>query len=472
MAAATLAALGGCDQLPSHAGNPFEAASFPAASRNGAAETPVDALREDAAVYAATYGVSVDEALRRLQLQAAASELNTRLQASHPETFAGLSIEHQPEFRVVARFTRGGAQVLAGAVADPALARVAVAEHAAIPLVQLRRRAEAVYDRLRGRGIDAAVSVDVRANRPEVHVLAASASAARGAVGTDAAVVVVDRLPAREVLIYGGLPITTCTLGFSVQNASGTPGVSTAGHCNDSQSYSGYALTFMGEAWYGSHDVQWHTRSGDTFDPTIKVGGSTRVVTGSKGVAQQVAGEWVCKQGKTTGYTCGNISTTTYCWDNVCTWVRVSGGNTNLSEPGDSGGPWFSGHTAYGTHVYGWGNDSGYMPIDYFSTLGITVRTGPPPPPPLTVELSGYDNIRYTGTHTFEAMPAGGTGTYTYAWTLQRPDGSYAYGSGKTFSIYFPTCEGPEGYNLDVTVTSGAETASAGTVLNVEIYSC
>jgi hypothetical protein len=112
------------------------------------------------------------------------------------------------------------------------------------------------------------------------------------------------------------------------------------------------------------------------------------------------------------------------------------------------------------------------MPIDYFSTLGITVRTGPPPPPPLTVELSGYDNIRYTGTHTFEAMPAGGTGTYTYAWTLQRPDGSYAYGSGKTFSIYFPTCEGPEGYNLDVTVTSGAETASAGTVLNVEIYSC
>jgi hypothetical protein len=91
---------------------------------------------------------------------------------------------------------------------------------------------------------------------------------------------------------------------------------------------------------------------------------------------------------------------------------------------------------------------------------------------PLGVTLDGYDNIRTTGVHTFEAMPTGGTGSYSYAWTLQRPDGSYVYGSGKTFSVYFPTCEGPEAYSLEVAVTSGSETASTGTVLNVEIYSC
>ncbi len=467
--AAALAALSACDQLPSNPHNAFDASLSPV-SRTTAATAPIsDAVREDAAAYAAEYGVGVDEAMRRLRLQSAAGELNARLQAAHPETFAGLTIEHQPEFRVVARFTRNGAEALGSAIADPALARVTVAERAAVPLAQLRRRVEAAYGRVHGRGIEAAAAVNVRGNRPEVHVLAGSAAAARAALGSEAAVVVVDRLPEREVLMYGGLPGSACTLGFSVQNGSGTHGVTTAGHCGNSQSYSGYSLSFQAEAEYGSYDIQWHTRSGDTFDPIIKVGSGTRVITGTRTVSNQASGQWVCKQGITTGYTCGTISNTTYCWSGACTWVYVSGGSTNLSEPGDSGGPWFSGYTAYGTHVFGSGNNSGYMPIDYLSVLGLTVRTGPPP---LSAELYGYDNIRYTGTHTFEAMPAGGNGTYTYYWTLQRPDQSVVHGTGKTFSIYFPTCEGPEGYNLDVAVTSGAETVYAGTTLNVEIYSC
>lgn len=92
---------------------------------------------------------------------------------------------------------------------------------------------------------------------------------------------------------------------------------------------------------------------------------------------------------------------------------------------------------------------------------------------PLGVEISGSDNIRYTGTHTFEAMPTGGASTaYTYYWTLRRPDNSVVHGTNKTFSVNFSTCEGPDGYDLEVAVTSGAETASAGTVLNVEIYNC
>lgn len=91
---------------------------------------------------------------------------------------------------------------------------------------------------------------------------------------------------------------------------------------------------------------------------------------------------------------------------------------------------------------------------------------------PLGVEIDGYDNIRYTGVHTFEAMPTGGAGTYTYYWTMRRPDNSIVHGTDKTFSVYFPTCEGPEGYDLEVAVTAGTETATTGTVLNVEIYSC
>ena len=92
--------------------------------------------------------------------------------------------------------------------------------------------------------------------------------------------------------------------------------------------------------------------------------------------------------------------------------------------------------------------------------------------PPITVWIDGYDNIRTVGTHTFEAMPLGGTGSYTYAWTLERPDGSRVYGTGKTFGVSFPTCEGPSWYNLDVVVSSGSASVAAGTNLNVEIYGC
>jgi hypothetical protein len=88
-------------------------------------------------------------------------------------------------------------------------------------------------------------------------------------------------------------------------------------------------------------------------------------------------GSSVCKYGHTTGYTCGTIDTTSLCNNGSCTYVRVSGGSVNLSEGGDSGGPWFFGNTAYGTHCIGMGNDAGYMPVDYINQgLGVSVYTG------------------------------------------------------------------------------------------------
>ena len=175
--------------------------------------------------------------------------------------------------------------------------------------------------------------------------------------------------------MYGGLSITGCTSGFTVRNSAGTRGVSTAGHCGNSQTLSGVALTFRGESYSGSYDVQWHNASGHTYTNTIKVSTSTRAITGTRARSSQTVGSQVCKQGRTTGYTCGTISTTTYCASGACTWVRVAGNGTNLSEGGDSGGPWFSGNTAYGSHTYGIGNDSAYMPIDYFSGISVTIAT-------------------------------------------------------------------------------------------------
>jgi hypothetical protein len=377
MLVAALALTGACDRLPSEAASPDE----PSQAR----PEIVDGVQQDAAAYAAQFGVSVQEGVRRLYLQDAANALNARLTEEQAATFAGLSIEHTPEFRVTARFTRGGEATIRPYLST-ALRQVVRVEGAQFTLRELESSLEAGYERVRGAGIEAAGGVDVRANRAQVHVLRGRAAAARatlaaartslsGTGAADAAVVEVDALPREEITMYGGLSISTCTTGFTVRNSAGTRGVSTAGHCGNSQTLSGYALTYLGESYSGSYDVQWHNGSGHTFTNTIKVSSSTRAITGTRSRSSQTVGSQVCKQGKTTGYTCGTIVTTSYCASGACTWVHVGGNGTNLSEGGDSGGPWFSGNTAYGSHTYGMGNDSAYMPVDYFSGISVTIAT-------------------------------------------------------------------------------------------------
>jgi hypothetical protein len=291
---------------------------------------------------------------------------------------------------------------------------------ATFPLTALQARLEGVYARVRGRGIEAAGGLNLRANRAEIYVLAPAAAAARAAVPveTGVAVVVVDELPREEVVLYGGLPLSSCTSGFTVQNSSGTKGVSTAAHCGNSQAYAGNWLTFQSEYYTGSYDIQWHTLSGATLQPIIKVGSGTRDIYGTVPRASQVTGAWVCKQGKTTGYTCGTTSSTSYCYNGACTWIYVSGGSVNLSEPGDSGGPWFSGTSAYGSHTAGSGNNSVYMPVDYLSGVGVSVVLGtpPPPPPPLSAGIYGADEVPFSTWCYYSGWASGGVPPYTFGW--------------------------------------------------------
>jgi hypothetical protein len=69
-------------------------------------------LRQDAQHYAAEYGVDLEEALRRLQAMDEIGRLNAALTANEGDTFGGLWVEHEPAFRVVASFTRDGAQTI------------------------------------------------------------------------------------------------------------------------------------------------------------------------------------------------------------------------------------------------------------------------------------------------------------------------------------------------------------------------
>jgi len=165
--------------------------------------------------------------------------------------------------------------------------------------------------------------------------------------------------------------------GFSVKNSSGTKGITTAGHCDNSLSYEGTNLPFQGSLLGGSYDVQWHTAPGFTVRNLMYDGTNNRYVYSTKHRDDQELNEFVCKYGKITGFTCGYIIDKSFDPgpDYIATFIRIHRDGVNLSEGGDSGGPWFSGNTAYGIHTHGIGDDAAYMAVNYISDLGVTVLT-------------------------------------------------------------------------------------------------
>ena len=73
--------------------------------------------------------------------------------------------------------------------------------------------------------------------------------------------------------------------------------------------------------------------------------GTSQPITGA---GNAVVGQSICKSGSTTGVTCGTVQATnvtvTYAEGQVFQMVQ-----TNVcTQPGDSGGSWFSGSTAIG----------------------------------------------------------------------------------------------------------------------------
>ena len=71
-----------------------------------------DVLQRDAESMAEGLGITVEDALRRLQYQPDVGALHVALASSEAETFAGLWIQHDPEYRIVVAFTRNGKRTL------------------------------------------------------------------------------------------------------------------------------------------------------------------------------------------------------------------------------------------------------------------------------------------------------------------------------------------------------------------------
>jgi len=350
--------------------------------------TEEEALARDASSYAADESVSLQEAVRRLQLQEPAGELNAVLTVNERDTFAGAWIQHDPEFRIIVQFTRDAEATIAPYIEGGPLADIVEVRTAAVTLADLEAaQAEAVHA-VRDLGLPVEAATIVSENQVDLYVTDL-APIDRAVDSGDlqlpdyVEVVEVESLSVDDAAIYAGLNLSTCTTGFSVKNVfTGVRGITTSGHCSNSQSYLGTSLPMQHQAFGGSFDVQWHTTPGHIPEPSMWDGGGKRNVTAKKHWQNQMQGQFVCKYGKVTGYTCGNIVTTTFqpndndhncgCVYNAnFVWVHNSSG-VQLSLSGDSGGPWFNGTTAYGItkghNPAGQYKDAYYMAVNFIET--------------------------------------------------------------------------------------------------------
>jgi len=164
-----------------------------------------------------------------------------------------------------------------------------------------------------------------------------------------------------------------CTLAFNVRNSAGTLFFLTAGHCIGTYWYADSAHTILLGVTYAA------SFPGDDFrvvrytNTTISKPGNVYLYNGTyrdmTGSGNAYVGQVVQRVGRTTGLRSGSVTATnatvTYPQGTVYGLVR-----TNVcAEPGDSGGPFFSGNTALGITSGGSGNCSSGG-TTYFQPIG------------------------------------------------------------------------------------------------------
>ncbi|MDD4986037.1 MAG: hypothetical protein PHQ43_09650, partial [Dehalococcoidales bacterium] len=133
------------------------------------AENLPDTVFPEMEIYAEHYGITIDEAMRRFEIQDAFAGLDTELSIKEPETFAGLYIQHEPEFRMVALFTRDGEEAIKPYIPEGMSEYVEV-RTVKISYRELQNAQNEVSSNLNSLGIPADSGIDVKENKVKFNV--------------------------------------------------------------------------------------------------------------------------------------------------------------------------------------------------------------------------------------------------------------------------------------------------------------
>ena len=338
-----------------------------------AVQTQGQAIADDAEQYAAQFGVTADEAARRLKAQQATVPATEAISREFAGRLAGISIEHSPVYRIVVLLT--GAEPVADRMAAdvPIVFRTGFKATHAQGLAALRRHLidlRADLPNARGAGYDQRTGQVVLLVTPEdaqQFGLGVIQNRAEQVSGVPVRVVVND-LNESNMSVDGGGRVeglnaetnrrNLCTTAFVVTNGE-TTAISTAAHCPDDLTYidrdgTTASLPMIGSWGAAYRDVQINgsPNSPEPLFYSNRGAGALRRLVSWRNVASTRAGDFVCHYGESSGYSCSIVELTDYAPPgDLCggpcspTWVTVRG---PTCVPGDSGGPVFSGGIAFG----------------------------------------------------------------------------------------------------------------------------
>ncbi|TGX55252.1 hypothetical protein E5A73_05950 [Sphingomonas gei] len=341
-------------------------------------QTREAALAQDAGEYARLYHVPPDEALRRLRAQNDSVAATDAIARRYRDRLAGISVQHRPDYRYIVYLT-----------GDLPVAELHIPAAGTTVPVTFRTGAKATRDRViwaityHQAAIRAALpsppsmGLDPRTGELVVIVGNAVAAADGGAAALDARLEELTGVPVQvRVLehtdvnldLHGGGRLDgispsdgkryRCTTGFAVTDGMRT-GITTAAHCLDDMTYydpqrRSTPLSFIGQWGWGYHDVQIH--SGTAPERPLIYSDTARTIERpvelQRSKPSTRAGDFVCHRGESTGYSCAEVELLDFApagelCGGAClpTWVTVAGPGC---KGGDSGGPVFSGTTAFG----------------------------------------------------------------------------------------------------------------------------
>ena len=336
-------------------------------------QTHAEAIADDAVQYAAQFGVTLDDAVRRLKAQQASVAATDAIAREFADRLAGISIEHAPAYRIVVLLTgdqpvsertAAGVPVVfrTGAKATHAQAIDALRKHLIDLRSDLPNARGAGYDQRTGEVVLLVTRAD--ADRYGLEAIRARAERVSGVPVR----VIVNELNESNMSVDGGgrvegLNLVTnrrnlCTTAFVVTNGEANA-ITTAAHCPDELTYverdgSTVTLPMIGSWGATYRDIQING-SPDSPQPLFysnRGAGTVRRLVSWRNAASTRAGDFVCHYGESSGYSCSTIELTDYAPPgDLCggpcfpTWITVRGPNC---VAGDSGGPVFSGDIAFG----------------------------------------------------------------------------------------------------------------------------
>lgn len=341
-------------------------------------QTREQALAQDAGEYARLYGVPQDEALRRLHAQQESVAATDAIAERYRSRLAGISVQHRPDYRYIVYLTGDdpvpASWIRAGGMQVPVVFRTGARASRERLVWAITYHQAAIRAALPG---PPSMGVDPRSGELVVIVGKAIAAADGGAAALDAKlealtgvpvqVRVLERTDVNLDLLGGGRLDGVnpgdgrryrCTSGFVVSDGA-RDGITTAAHCLDDMAYydpqrRSTALSFVGQWGWGYHDVQIHAGIAPgrplIYSDTART--IERPVEMQRGKPSTRAGDFVCHRGESSGYSCAEVELLDFApAGDLCggaclpTWVTVAG---PTCKGGDSGGPVFSGTTAFG----------------------------------------------------------------------------------------------------------------------------